>query len=108
MRLAWYLIALLLAAALIASGCDVVRSQLSSPSARYEAEGDRLSAADRKAEALLAYRQSVEQDGHNVSALRKLARAYAAQGRKRLAQRYLRKALVLAPGNAAISSEIAA
>jgi len=37
-------------------------------------------------------------NGHNVSALRKLARAYAARGRKRLALRYLQKALALRPG----------
>ena len=92
---------------LLTPGCDVLRSQLQSPSARYEAEGDRLAASDRKAEALLAYRQSVEQDSLNVSALHKLARAYAGQGRKRMARRYLQKALTLQPGQAELSSEIA-
>ncbi len=71
-------------------------------------EGDRLAADDRAAEAILAYRQAVEHDSRNVSALRKLARAYAGQERRRMAQRYLRQAFALQPGNTEISNEIAA
>ncbi len=91
--------------AIAVSGCDVLCAQLSSPSARYMQEGDRLIAADRPAEAILAYRQAVEQDARNTAALRKLARAYGEQGRKRLAQRYYQKALALEPGNAALAQE---
>src|SRR5574340_1724551 len=87
---------------MVASGCDVLRSQRASPSERFMLEGDRLAAADRKAEAILAYRQAVERDARNVPALRKLARAYAEQGRKRMAQRFLQKALALEPGKTEI------
>jgi len=79
---------------------------LPSPAARFVAEGDRLSAERRSAEAILAYRQAVAQDARHVPALRKLARAYAAQGRRRQAQQYLRKAALLQPGDAGVAADL--
>ncbi len=98
----------------ILSGCsggqlvDTLRAQLQSPAARYEAEGDRLSADGRAAEAILSYRQAVTQDERNVMALRKLARVYATQGRRRLAQYCLQRAAALAPADTGLAQELTA
>ena len=96
--------------ALTAAACsappDVLRGLLPSPAARFVAEGDRLSAERRSAEAILAYRQAVAQDARHVPALRKLARAYAAQGRRRLAQQYLKRAAALQPGDAGVAADL--
>jgi len=102
--LVWIVLVLVSTAA---SGCEGIRSQLRSPSERFMLEGDRLAAADRKAEAILAYRQAVKQDSRNALALRKLARAYAEQGRRRLARRYWQKAVEIQPSSAETANVLA-
>ena len=97
---------LALAAAACSAPPDVLRGLLPSPAARFVAEGDRLSAERRSAEAILAYRQAVAQDARHVPALRKLARAYAAQGRRRLAQQYLKRAAALQPGDSGVAADL--
>ena len=97
---------LALAAVACSAPPDVLRGLLPNPAARFVAEGDRLSAERRSAEAILAYRQAVAQDAGHVPALRKLARAYAAQGRRRQAQQYLRKAALLQPGDAGVAADL--
>jgi outer membrane protein assembly factor BamB len=64
-------------------------------SARLLAEGDRLAADGRQAEAVLAYRQAADSSPRNVTALRRLAAAYEAQGRRRLAARYVAQAVAI-------------
>jgi len=97
---------LALAAAACSAPPDVLRVLLPSPAARFVAEGDRLSAERRSAEAILAYRQAVARDERYVPALRKLAHAYAAQGRRRLAQQYLQRAAALQPGDAGVAADL--
>jgi len=97
---------LALAAAACSAPPDVLRGLLPSPAARFVAEGDRLSAERRSAEAILAYRQAVARDERYVPALRKLAHAYAAQGRRRLAQQYLQRAAALQPGDAGVPVDL--
>ena len=97
---------LALAAAACSAPPDLLRGLLPSPAARFVVEGDRLSADRRSAEAILAYRQAVAQDSWHVPALRKLARAYAAQGRRRLAQQYLQRAAALQPGDAGVVADL--
>src|ERR1035437_7932949 len=72
------------------SGCaavnrvvDSVSSRFTSLSNRYLQEGDRLAGEQRQPEALLAYRQAVESDPGNLPAIKKLAQAYQAEGRRR-------------------------
>jgi outer membrane protein assembly factor BamB len=84
---------------------DVLRGLLPSPAARFVAEGDRLSAENRSAEAILAYRQAVARDERYVPALRKLARAYSTQGRRRLAQQYLQRAAALQPSDTSVAAD---
>ena len=97
---------LALAAAACSAPPDVLRGLLPSPAARFVAEGDRLSAENRSSEAILAYRQAVAHDARHVPALRKLARAYAMQGRRRLAQQYLQRAAALQPGDAGVAADL--
>jgi outer membrane protein assembly factor BamB len=97
-----------LAAVSCSAPSDFVRGLLPSPAARYVAEGDRLSAEGRSAEAILSYRQAVMQDGQHVPAARKLAQAYAGQGRRRLARQTLQKAAALQPGDVGVASDLAA
>ena len=97
---------LVLTAAACSAPSDALRGLLPSPAARFVVEGDRLSAERRSAEAILAYRQAVAQDARHVPALRKLARAYAAQGRRRLAQQYLQRAAALQPGDAGVAVDL--
>ena len=99
---------------LTATGCsagrylEIAATKLQSPAARYLAEGELLAAEGRTTEAILAYRQSLAHDSQNVTALRKLARAYADQGRARMAQRYLERAIALRPADAELAAEAAA
>ncbi len=97
-----------LLAACHAPTADLVRPLLAGPAATFVAEGDRQAAAGRTAEAILAYRQAVEHDARYVPALRKLGHAYAGQGRRRLAQRYLQQAAALRPDDREIAAELAA
>jgi outer membrane protein assembly factor BamB len=97
---------LMLSAAACSAPPDFLRGLLPSPAARSVAEGDRLSAENRSAEAILAYRQAVAQDARHVPALRKLARAYSTQGRRRLAQQYLQRAAALQPGDAGVAADL--
>ncbi len=104
------LIAMLLSALLL-SGCnalDYARLQLLSPSQRFAQEGDRLASEGNPAGALLAYQRAVAEDGQNVEALLKLGAAYADQGRRRLALRYLNQAQTLQPEDPDVQAEIAA
>lgn len=89
-------------------GLTLTACSFASPSARYVAEGDRQTAEGRTAEAILAYRQAVAHDARAIPALRKLARAYAAQGRRRLAQQYLQKAAALRPDDREIAEDLKA
>ena len=86
------------------SGCvpvnnafEAIGSRFISPSNRYMQEGDRLAGEQRQPEALLAYRQAVEADPNNLPAIKKLALAYQAEGRHRLALSYLQDAQKLKP-----------
>ncbi|MGC8779861.1 MAG: PQQ-binding-like beta-propeller repeat protein, partial [Anaerolineae bacterium] len=91
-----------------APAADFLRPLLAGPAAAFVAEGDRQAAAGRVAEAILAYRQAIERDARYIPALRKLGHAYAAQGRRRLAQRYLQRAATLRPEDQEIAAELAA
>jgi eukaryotic-like serine/threonine-protein kinase len=95
------------------SGCGPVTgalegiiTQFKNQSDRSMIEGDHLLEEGRKSEALLAYRQAVEQNPHNLPALQKLAKAYSDQGRKRLARQYLQAALLIDPENIPIKGEL--
>lgn len=86
------------------SGCatlnnafEAVGNRFNSLSDRYMQEGDRLAGEQRQPEALLAYRQAVEADPNNLPAIKKLAMAYQAEGRRRLALGYLQDAQKLKP-----------
>ena len=100
--------ALLLSTAGCAAPPEALRGLLPSPADRYVAEGDRLAANGRVAEAILTYRQAVMQDARHTAALRKLALAYTGQRRGRLARQYLEKAIALRPGDAALAADLAA
>jgi outer membrane protein assembly factor BamB/Fe-S-cluster-containing hydrogenase component 2 len=86
---------------------EAIRSQVQGASASYLTEGDRLAQTARQAEAILAYRHAVEQDPRNAVAQERLGRIYITQGRRRLAQLHLERALALRPGNAEITATLA-
>jgi len=86
---------------------DSVGSRFTSLSNRYLQEGDRLSGEQRQPEALLAYRQAVEADPENLPAIKKLANAYQAEGRRRLALSYLKQAQALQPADPDLAGLIA-
>lgn len=90
----------------VSQALEGIGTQLKNPSDRSMSEGDQLLEEGRKSEALLAYRQAVEQNPHNLPALQKLAKAYADQGRKRLARQYLQAALLIEPENIPIKGEL--
>lgn len=102
------LLLFLLIAAVLLSACESLTAQFQSPVERLRNEADRLLADQRTAEALLTYRQVVEQDPKNVPALLKLGQLYAAQGRLRLAYRFLFKAQVAQPQNAEVKTALGA
>ncbi len=72
-------------------------SQFRSPSERYQIEGDRLLSEGRTAEAILSYRAALGEYPASVPTLKALARLFAEQGRRRLAQRHLEIAAGWAP-----------
>jgi outer membrane protein assembly factor BamB len=88
------------------TACEAVISQLRSPSERYRLEGDRLLNEERRAEAIVAYRASVDEDPANLTALKSLSALYASQGRRRTALRLLKAAQQLAPTDTVVSSAI--
>jgi outer membrane protein assembly factor BamB len=95
------------------TGCQAVEwlketgiRQTASLSERYRMDADQLAASDRKAEAILTYRQAVEADPKNEKAQQRLGSMYAEQGRKRLGLRYLNKAFALNGQSDAIKAEI--
>ncbi len=99
-----YFVPAALLALLLLSGCsgagDLVKwaslpAERSSSAALVD-EADRLVESARGAEAILTYRQAVERDPRNSEALEKLAKAYAEQGRRRTAERYLLRAQAVA------------
>ena len=94
--------------AMLAAGCAPrgLGVLLLNPSEKLEVEGNRLVQEDRITEGLLAYRAAVEKDAKNESALRKLAEAYVAQGRTRLAKRYYQQAAALNPADAALQQAL--
>ena len=87
---------------------EVIRYQSLSPAARLVYLGDRALAEGRAAEAILAYRNAAETDPRHVPALLRLGRAYANQGRRRLALRYLQAAQTFQPRDAEIAADLAA
>jgi outer membrane protein assembly factor BamB len=95
-RVYFLLLAILLTACVrFYQAVDYARLRWLSPSQRLVVEGDRLASEGRASEALLAYQQAVDLDSRNGEALSRLGRAYAAQGRRRTALRYLEQSLAL-------------
>ena len=97
-----------------ATGCSVINEyvgvnplRLRSANERLYQEADRLMAAKKKAEAILAYRQIYQADPAYQPALRQLARAYADQGRRRLAAYFYQRLLTLSPADAEASRVLA-
>lgn len=84
------LIVLLILAGLFAWrwGLPLLRALTVSPSEQYASQGDAFLADGRLPEAVLSYRQALEADPENSTARSALARAYAGQGRLRLAAQY--------------------
>lgn len=92
------------------AGCTVVNQYISlnplrlrSANERLYREAERLMAAKKKAEAILAYRQIYQADPTYQPALRQLARAYADQGRRRLAVYFYQRLVTLNPADAEAS-----
>jgi len=92
----------------VSRAIEGINTQFTNQSDRSMTEGDQLLEEGRKSEALLAYRQAVVQNPHNLPALQKLAKAYSDQGRKRLARQYLQAALIIDPESIPINSELLA
>lgn len=96
------------------AGCSVINEYISlnplrlrSASERLYQEAERLMAANKKAEAILAYRQIYQADPTYQPALRQLALAYADQGRRRLAAYFYQRLLILNPSDADASRALA-
>jgi outer membrane protein assembly factor BamB len=96
------------------AGCTVINTyvgqdplRVKSSNERMYLEAERLLAAGNKAEAILAYRQVYQADPNYQPALRQLARAYADQGRRRLATYFYEKLIALNQVDADASQALA-
>lgn len=108
-------ILVLLGAMLCATGCAPIASRYVGPwgrplsrAERLHREGERLAAAGKVAEAILSYRQAHRLDPAYRPALRRLAAAYEAQGRRRLARYFYQRLLELDPRDAAAQEALTA
>ncbi len=89
---------------LVASGCaplsqfyDLRSLRPLTRAERFYREGERLAAEGKVSESLLAYRQATTADPGYVPAQRRLAAAYEAQGRRRLAAYFYERVLERTP-----------
>jgi outer membrane protein assembly factor BamB len=107
MRYAWRTVsvALILATLFAAVGCsplldryvDLRAGGLLSRAQRLVREGERLAAEGDETRALLAFRQAYTSDPRYLPAIRRLAAAYEAQGRRRLAAHFYEQLLAAEP-----------
>ena len=106
MKKVWHklLLGAALAGLLATAGCaplaQYVDPQTLRPLSRAERlfrEGERLAQAGKVAEANLAYRQTIQVDPNFQPAMRRLAAAYEAQGRRRLAAYFYEQSLARVP-----------